>query len=119
MRLTRAGIASLALIAALAGCKPSAKQTGYFKSDARDRVIAYHSEAALGEADARAILDAAPATAGRVTAILIYEGRASGPGDRLTTSADLTAALRLVGSPPYDNWTWRLRINPAGQRTYD
>jgi hypothetical protein len=37
----------------------------------------------------------------------------------LTTSPNLAAAARLIGEPPFDTWSLRMRVNPAGLQTFD
>ncbi|WP_282129367.1 hypothetical protein [Roseobacter litoralis] len=98
---------------------PGAERVGYFKSQRNDRVIAYAAPAPLNDAEARKVLARAPATAGAATMAVIYHPGALAPGDKLTAAPNLAAAARLIGEAPFDGWSHRLRINPAGVSTYD
>lgn len=111
--MIRAALLALALAApALAG---AAERVAYFKSEDRARVIAY--QGAEGEAEARAILERATVTEGRAALLLFYPPEAEAPGDALTLAPDLAAAMRVAAGFP--DWRYRLRINPAGMRTFD
>lgn len=94
-----------------------ASQTGYFKSDARDRVLAYQSIEPLTETAVREIVDRQTLTAGRVARFVFYSGQVSGPKDALTLAPSLQDALELTVTPPFDAWDWLVMINPAGEVT--
>lgn len=51
--------------------------------------------------------------------VVIYMPDQSAPHSELTTSPNLAAAARLIGEPPFDTWSLRMRVNPAGLQTFD
>lgn len=99
---------------------PSAnyEMNGYFKSSANARVVAYEALAPVDKVLAQQILSNAASTAGAPTLAVIYVSDPA-PGDRLTLQGSFVDASQVIYSPPFNNWKWRLRINPAGQRTID
>jgi len=118
--LCLAAVAAASIFAlSWAGETPGADRVGYFKSPDRDRVMAYQATGPMIAAQAREILEAAPSTSGRGTLAVMYRADDSAPGGQLTTASSLAAALRMVAEPPFDDWAWRMRINPAGRRTFD
>ncbi len=91
-------------------------QTAYFKSDERDRVIAYHSQEKLTEAEARDISDGQTFTAGRLGRIAFYSGGDNpSPADAVTLARDLQAALIAIANPPHDDWDWLFMSHPSGK----
>lgn len=117
-----AGVAAVAMVLAIGSGGDTtfgAKRVGYIKSENRDRVMAYQANGPLTDAEARATLMGAPSTQGAVTMAVLYRVGDRAPGGTLTTAASLPAAARLIGEPPFDGSAWRLRVNPAGQMTFD
>lgn len=115
-----AGLAVVAVIFMGGGDDAAAvERVGYFKSDDGARVMAYQAGAPLSDIEARAVLRAAPSTAGRVSMAVLYQPGSMAPGGELTTAPNLAAAARLIGEPPFNGWAVRLRVNPAGLQTFD
>jgi len=119
MRLVKiAGIAVAGAVLLSMGSASPVERVGYFKSPDRDRVVAFQAAAPLDAAAARAALEAAPFTAGRVFAGVIYPPGTPAPGGVLTAAPSLPAALAMVGED-FPGWSYRLRRNPAGVVTFD
>tara|TARA_R110002020_G_scaffold474099_3_gene704526 strand:- start:1552 stop:1932 length:381 start_codon:yes stop_codon:yes gene_type:complete len=121
MLIARAAI--LSAVFAFAGCdeaeESAATQTGYFKSDANERVIAYHSDEPLTREDVEAVVSGQVFTQGRLGRVVFYSGQDNpAPADALTLAADLPAALQVTANPPFDQWDWVLSVNPAGERSW-
>lgn len=114
------GATVLAILAFMQSGSPAAvTMDGYYKSANRDRVVAYVATMSLTADETRAALERAPTTAGRTTIVVVYATGTPAPGGRLTNARDLADAARIVGTAPFDKWTARLRINAAGERTFD
>lgn len=113
--LTGAGVCALVLM----GASSPAKTEAGFRSPAGDKVVTLRAAAPLSPDEARAALASVSAAPGSLAVAVIYQGAAVSPGDRLALAPDLPSAMALIANPPYDRWSHRLRINPAGQRTYD
>lgn len=114
-----AAVAVVALLVVSNSGGPSAETQGYFKSESRDRVIAFYAKEPLTDAEARAVFARVTVTQGRPALAVIYQGAARAPGDRLTGSPDFATAASLIAAPPFDAWSWRMRVNPAGLQTID
>lgn len=92
---------------------------GYFKSDDRNRIQAISADVA-GEAEAAAMLAKADTyTEGRITAVYLFPTDAAMPVDELTQAGTFGNAVALFDAPPFDGWTWRLWINPRGERVVE
>lgn len=114
-----AAVAVVAVLAAANSSGTSAETQGYFKSENRDRVIAFYAKEPLTDAEARDVFAGVTVTQGRPVLAVIYQGPSRAPGDRLTRSPDFAAAAALIAAPPFDAWSWRMRVNPAGLQTID
>lgn len=114
-----AAVAVIALLAVSNASGPSAETQGYFKSESNDRVLAFYAQDPLTDAEAREVFSRVTVTPGHPVLAVIYQGAARAPGDRLTGSPDFTTAAALIAAPPFDAWSWRMRVNPAGLQTID
>lgn len=93
---------------------------GYFKSVENDRVRAFHSPHELTLEQAETVLRAQTVTPGRAALMVIYEGpNVSVPDDQVTRAGGLQQAMAAVANPPFDQWTWRMRVNAAGNVIID
>lgn len=91
---------------------------GYFKSEDRDRVRAFHSSQPVSETEALQLFERQTITTGRVTRFVIYVGADNpAPEDDLTLAGSLQNALAITVSPPHDDWSWMYMVNPAGEAT--
>ena len=112
-------VISLAVALVLSGCedRPTiAEQTGYFKDDARNRVVAFYSPDKLSRADVDALVARQTLTAGTLGRMVFYSGEeSSSPADVLTLAPSLQRALELTVTPPFDQWDWMMSRNPAGE----
>lgn len=111
-------VAIMAAVVFSVSGSPDVANPGYFKNDRSDRVLAYQAAGPFTAEEARAILQRAPSTQGRVTVAVLYDGAAPQPGATLTAATDLAHALRVIGED-FPGWSYRLRINPAGDVTLD
>lgn len=95
-------------------------QIGYFKNDRADRVFVYCVSRDLPEAQARDHLASVPSTAGRMTLAVVKNcGDVVPNGDVVTLAPSLQAAMQAISMGAWSDWQWRLRVNPAGERTVD
>ena len=98
--------------------RPAIEQTGYFKSDERDRIMAFHSDQPLSEVEARALFEQQTKTQGRAFRAVAYSGKDNpGPADALTLAGSFQRALEVTVTPPHDDWDWMYIVNPAGNVT--
>jgi hypothetical protein len=110
------GAAILAISMAGILASDGAESGGYFKSDDRNRIKAVRADAS-DRTEAEAILERHDFwTEGRITAAYLFPSDAAMPGDELTQAGTFGDAVALFASPPFDEWSWRLWINPRGER---
>lgn len=104
------------LCLSLAACNSdSPEQVGYFKSDNRNRVFAYHAPAALPPGAPGEFLAGRMHTPGQLTVAALYIGDTSTPGHALTTAPDYLTAAEMLFAPEFMGWACRAVINPLGE----
>lgn len=94
------------------------ERIGYYKSAARDRVMSFCADGYISQDRAAAVFAGVDHTAGALTLAVIYPcPDVAAPADGVTLARSLGDAMALVASPPFDQWQWRLQVNPVGDRT--
>ena len=113
------GLALVGVVVAVAvsGGGSGLERTGYFKDDARFRVMAFRAEGPLDRAAAEAALAGVMHSTGAHTWAVIYQPGARDPGHLLTSAASRSDALDLIMAPPFDGWAWYLSIRHDGLRS--
>ena len=106
----RALVSLFLTLALVTGCQDDDPFTevAYFRGDNLNRVFVL--TAAPGT-ETRAVLDRAEAlsyTAGRFTAVFVFEADAPPPSiQAVTLASDYLAAIDLIYSEPFSGWRWR------------
>lgn len=120
------GIAAIGMTAAVIGtldtgsAEAEISQIGYFKDDDRNRIQAYCSEGTPTREQAEATFDRITRTEGAMVLAVIVDCTNQQPnGDALSAAPTTQDALALMVEGPFSDWTWRLRVNPAGEETID
>lgn len=118
----------LAIIAAVVvftqgpfGSEPSiaVDQTGYFKDDRRNRILAYYTSEPLSRDEVDTVVEGQIMTDGAIARLVFYSGTDNpAPADILTLAPTIQRALELTVTPPFDDWDWMVLRNPAGEMTF-
>lgn len=95
-------------------------QIGYFKDNHRNRIQAYCADGSPTREQAEATFERITRTEGAMVLAVIVDCTDQQPnGNALSAAPTTQDALAMVADGPFSDWSWRLRVNPAGEETID
>lgn len=112
--LIAGALVGVATVAVFATGKSDMERVGYFKSDDRNRVMAYVAADGMSEVDAHTFLSSVMHTDGKLTFAVVYTDDRH-PGHTLTGAPDYLTAVDILEQPQFDGWSWGVVITPRGE----